>query len=231
MKPYIFLSENYLNNTVDGNSATIDIRNISEYVPYSVEVYFTDMYGNPTSRTVDTIILQDTNIVNMTVEAMGAGGTYSTLLTITDNTESMIIAKAATPALTSALRITLPDDGENPAQVRAKIGAYGFVCNLLALTDSNYKIVANQGDYRVVSGALVHWADYKKWNGKVKMENVTKEQFDLLTAQADKGEMTVVPYTDLEATAVYECGVNREYSYGLDRKTELFTLELEFNEL
>ena len=90
MKPYIFLSENYLNNTVDGNSATIDIRNISEYVPYSVEVYFTDMYGNPTSRTVDTIILQDTNIVNMTVEAMGAGGTYSTLLTITDNTESMI---------------------------------------------------------------------------------------------------------------------------------------------
>lgn len=231
MKPYIFLSENYLKNTVDGNSATIDIRNISEYVPYTVVVYFTDIYGNPTSRTVDTIILKDTNIKNLTLEAKGVGGTYSTLLTLSGNTSSTVIAKAATPALTTSIRITVPDDGENPAEVRAKIGAYGFVCNLLALTDSNYKTVANQGDYRVVSGALVHWADYKKWNGKVKMENVTKEQFDLLTAQADKGEMTVVPYTELEATAIYECGVDREYSYGLDRKTELFNVELEFNEL
>jgi len=230
MKPYIFLSENYLNNTVDGNNTAIDIRNISEEVPYSVDVYFTDMYGNPESRTIDTLILQDTNIKNLTLEAMGAGGTFSTLLTISGNTESTIIAKAATPAYSQAVRITIPEAG-NPATVSAKIGIYGFICNLLALTDSNYKIEANEGNYRVVSGAYVHWADYKKWVGKVKMENVTKAQFDALTAQADTGEMTVVPYTDLEANAIYECGVNREYSYELDRKTELFSLELEFNEL
>lgn len=231
MKPYIFLSGNYLTNTVDANNDPIDIRTISgESTPYTVEVSFTDMYGNPTSRTIDTLILQDTNIKNLTLEAKGAGGTYSTLLTLSGNTSSTVIAKAATPALTSGVRITVGTTG-NPEEISAKIGIYGFICNLLALTDSNYKIAANQGDYRVVSGAFVHWADYKKWVAKVKMENVTKAQFDALTAQADIGEMTVIPYTDLEANAIYSCGVNRDYSYELDRKTELFSLELEFNEL
>lgn len=230
MKPYIFLSENYLKNTVDGNGATVEISDINEFVPYTVEVNFADMYGNPITRTIDTLILQDTNIVNMTVETKGAIGNYTTLLTLSGNTESTVILKAASAVTTSGVRITIGETG-NPASVIGKIGLYGFICNLLALTDSSYKIAANQGDYRVVSGNLVHWADYKKWDAKVKMENVTKSQFDALTAQADIGEMTVIPYTDLEATAIYACGVNREYSYELDRKTELFSLELEFNEL
>lgn len=230
MKPYIFLTENYLKNTVDDNADAVDLRTIDTPAPYTAQANFIDIYGNEVWRDIDTIILQDTNIVNMSVYIKNTGGTWEKLLDILDNDESTVLKKIESPLTASAIRFEIPEEG-NPAEVRAKIGAYGFVCNLLALTDSNYKIVANQGDYRVVSGALVHWADYKKWNGKVKMENVTKEQFDLLTAQADKGEMTVVPYTELEATAIYECGVDREYSYGLDRKTELFNLELEFNEL
>lgn len=230
MKPYIFLSGNYLANMKNMNNESVDARIISEYVPYVVELNFTDMYGNPISRTIDTLILQDTNIANMTVEAMGAGGTYSTLFTVANNTDSTIIVKAATPSYAQAVRITIPETG-NPETVTAKIGICGFICNLLALTDSNYKIAANQGDYRVVSGAYIHWADYKKWVGNIKMENLQKAQFDTLTAQADTGEMTVVPYTDLEANEIYFCGVNREYSWELNRKTELFTLELECNEL
>ena len=230
MKPYIFLSGNYLNNTVDDNMQTVDLRTIDTAAPYTGQANFIDMYGNGTLRTVDTIILQDTNITNMTVEVKGDGGVFTTLVTLTDNTESTVIIKAPSPINTQSIRITVPEAG-NPATVRAKVGAYGFICNLLALTDSNYKIAANQGDYRVVSGAFIHWADYKKWVGKVKMENLPQSQFDALTAQADTGEMTVIPYTELEASEIYECGVNRGYSYEVDRKTELFTLELELNEL
>lgn len=230
MKPYIFLSGNYLNNTVDDNMQTVDLRTIDTAAPYTGQANFIDPYGNGILRTVDTIILQDTNIANMTVEVKGDGGVFTTLVTLTDNTESTVIIKAPSPINTQSIRITVPEEG-NPATVRAKVGAYGFICNLLALTDSNYKIAANQGDYRVVSGAFIHWADYKKWVGKVKMENLPQSQFDALTAQADTGEMTVIPYTDLEASEIYECGVNRGYSYEVDRKTELFTLELELNEL
>lgn len=230
MKPYIFLSQNYLNFTQDATANPVDIRTISETTPYTVTVYFVDRYGNPVNRTIDTLILQDTNIVNMTVEAANAGGVYSTLLTLADNTQSTVLLKAQTPALTSSIRVTVPA-GTNPADISGKIGIYGFICNLCALTDSNYKIDANEGSFRVLNGDYIHWADYKKWVGKIKMENLPQAQFDLLTEQADLGEMTVVPYQDLEADGIYECSVSREYSWELDRKTHLFKLDLEFNEL
>lgn len=231
MRPYIFLSENYLNFTQDSNLDSIDVRVISTTLPYTQTIYFADRYGNITNRTIDTLILQNTNIKNMTVEYLTGGGTYSNLLTLANNTDSTVLLKAETPALTSSIRISVPDDGTNPANISGTIGIYSFLCNLFALTDSSYKIAANEGGYRTVDGSYIHWADYKKWVGKVQMENLPKDQFDALTAQADKGEMTVIPYTDLEAQAIYSCAVKREYSYELDRKTELFKLELEFNEL
>ena len=229
MKPYIFLTENYLHNAQDSNGNEINAIDISENIlPATLTVYFADRYGNPTSHKIDTLILQDTNIKNLTL-AYENGGSYTNLLTLSNNTESTVLLKAASAVTTSSIQITL--GATNPATVTAKMGVYGFLCNLLALTDSQYKIVANNGGFRVVSGEYIHWGDYKKWNAKVKMENVGKAQFDTLTAQADIGEMTVVPYTDLEATAIYECAVERDYAYGIDRKTELFNLELEFNEL
>lgn len=231
MRPYIFLSENYLNFTQDGNADPIDIKAVSTTVPYTQTIYFADRYGNITNRTIDTLILQDTNIKNMTIEAANGGGAYSTLIALSGNTDSTVLVKASAPVTTSSIRITIPDDGINPATVSATMGVYGFICNLFALTDSNYKIAANEGSYRTVDGSYIHWADYKKWVAKIQMENLPKDQFDALTAQADKGEMTVVPYQDLEASEIYDCAVKREYSYELDRKTELFKLELEFNEL
>lgn len=231
MRPYIFLSENYLNFTQDGNADPIDIKAVSTTVPYTQTIYFADRYGNITNRTIDTLILQDTNIKNMTIEAANGGGAYSTLIALSGNTDSTVLIKASAPVTTSSIRITIPDDGINPATVSATIGVYGFICNLFALTDSNYKIAANEGNFRTVDGSYIHWADYKKWVAKIQMENLPKDQFDALTAQADKGEMTVVPYQDLEASEIYDCAVKREYSYELDRKTELFKLELEFNEL
>lgn len=231
MKPYIFLTENYLRNTQDQNSASIDITTLSNVQPdYEQIIFFADRYGNIVNRTIDTLILTNTNIVNMTVSA-NVGGTYTTLFTVSGNDKSTLIVKLANPVTTSSLKFTIPDDTFNPQYINAQIGVYGFLCNLLALTDSSYKIDANAGGYRVVSGAYIHWADYKKWVAKVKMENLPQSQFDALTQQADLGEMTVIPYEDLQADEIYECAVNREYSYELNRKTELFSLELEFNEL
>lgn len=231
MKPYIFLTENYLRNTQDQNSSSIDITKISNVQPdYEQVIFFADRYGNIVNRTIDTLILTNTNIVNMTVSA-NVGGTYTTAFTVSGNDKSTLIVKLANPVTTSSLKFTIPDDTFNPQYINAQIGVYGFLCNLLALTDSSYKIDANAGGFRVVSGAYIHWADYKKWVAKVKMENLPQSQFDALTQQADLGEMTVIPYEDLQADDIYECAVNREYSYELNRKTELFSLELEFNEL
>lgn len=232
MKPYIFLTDNFLINTQDSQGNAVDIRTITEaQPPYEVTIFFADKYGNIVNRSIDTLILRNTNIVNMTVSSADGLGNYTPVFELQGNAQETVLLKNANSVETSSIRLTVPDDTFNPQYINAQIGVYGFLCNLLALTDSNYKIEANEGGYRVVSGAYIHWADYKKWVAKVKMENVTKEQFDLLTAQADLGEMTVIPYEDLQADEIYECAVKREYSYELNRKTELFSLELEFNEL
>lgn len=220
-----------MNFAQDSTLAPVEVKTIATQVPYSFTMFFTDRYGNIVNRDVDTLILRETNIVNMQVEAADSLGNYSQIFDLQGNDQSTIILKNANAVTTSSLRFIVPDDTYNPLDITAKLGVYSFLCNLFALTDSSYKIEANEGSYRVVSGAYIHWADYKKWVAKVKMENVPQEQFKLLTEQADKGEMTVIPYTDVEAEAIYECAVKREYSYELDRKTGLYKLDLEFNEL
>ena len=232
MTPYIFLSENYLRRTQDGNGNDVNAVVISNSeTPYTQTIYFTDRYGNIVNRTIDTISLKNTNISNMTVEAADGLGVFSTVFSIYGNDKSEVFIKNANTTTTSCVRITVPQNAYNPQYVNAQIGLYGFVCNLCALTDSTYKIDANEGSFRVLSGEYIHWSDYKKWTAKIKMENLPQEQFDLITAQADSGEMTVVPYQDLEADDIYECAAKREYSWGLDRKTGLFNLDLELNEL
>jgi len=231
MKPYIFLTENYLRNVVDGNNEIIDGVNINtSTLPYTLTVYFTDRYGNAINRVIDTFILNNTNIKNMTVAAL-VNGNYTNIFSISGNTQSTVIIKNESATTTNSLQITIPTTN-NPATVYAQLGIYAFICNLCALTDSDYKKDANYGGYRVIDGSFIHYADYNKWVGKIKMENLPQEQFNLLTNQTDEyGEMTVIPYQDLEANGVYECAVNREYSWGLDRKTSLFNLTLELNEL
>lgn len=231
MKPYIFLSQNFLKDIVNGNNEIINGVDINiSTLPYTLTIYFTDRYGNAVNRVIDTLIFQNTNINNMTVSAL-VGGTYTNIFSLTGNTQSTVITKNESTTTTSSLQITIPETN-NPATVVGKLGIYGFLCNLCALTDSEYKKDANYGSYRVIDGSYIHYADYNKWVAKIKMENLPQAQFNLLTNQVDEiGEMTVIPYQDLEANGVYECAVNREYSWGLDRKTSLFNLNMEFNEL
>lgn len=232
MTPYIFLSGNYLRNTQDENGNAINVRKLTNAsIPYQQIIFFTDIYGNIVNRSIDTLSVLNTNIVNMTVEASDGLGNYTTIFNVSGNSQSNVFIKNANAVNTSSLRITIPDDTYNPQYINAQIGFYSFICNLCALTDSQYKIEANEGSYRVLSGAYIHWADYKKFVAKIEMDNLQQAQFDALTAQADLGEMTVVPYQDLEADGVYECAAKREYSWELNRKTGLFKLDLELQEL
>lgn len=234
MKPYIFLTQNFLSQAQDSNGDILDLRTLTnEQVPFSATIFFTDRYGNIVNRTFDTLIINDTNIVNMTVEKADGLGNYSSAFTISGNDKSSLIIQLNNPITTSSLRFTVADDTFNPQYINiGYMGVFNYLCNLFALTDGSFKNEANYGSYRLVSGALVHYADYKKWSCKLKMENLPQAQFDILANQArDVGEITVIPYKDLEAEELYECGVNREISYEVDRKTELFNLELELNEL
>lgn len=233
MKPFIFLSENYLTRAQDSEGAAVDLRTLNAQVPFSQTIFLNDRYGDIVNKKIDTLIINGTNIVNMTVEKADGLGNYTTLFSISGNDKENLILTLPVAVETSSLRFTILDDNYNPENVKIEfMGAFKYLCNLLALTDASFKIEANQGGYRVVNGDFINFADYNKWTNSLKIENLPKEQFDILAQQTrEAGEMTVIPYEELEAEAIYECAVNREISYTVDRKTELFTLDMELNEL
>lgn len=233
--PFIFLTQNFARHIVDGNGAEISasLANIATTdLPYTVTFFFTDKWGQIVNRNIDTLILQDTNIGSIAIEAADNGGNYSTLFAISDNTDSTVLFKADSPVTTSSLRVTIPALG-NPEQVQiGQIGVYGYLLDLFALTDTNYKTETNQGDYRTLSGNIVFYGDYKKWESKIKIENLPQAQFNTINAavQADN-ILTIIPFKDLEPAAIYECYVAPDFSFELDRKTALYSATLEAKEL
>lgn len=234
-KPYIFLSENYgkFIANADGSDVANRIADVEIHsFPFEFTFFFTDQWGNFINREVDTLVLQNTNLVNATVYAADSAGNYTPLFEILNNRESTVCSKLAVPVKTSSLRVVVAAEG-NPELVQiGKIGFYRYLCDLAALTDSSFKKDTNQGDYRVLSGAVVYYGDYDKWTAKIKTDNLPKGQFDLLMGEIKSSNcLTIIPFQDFVAEEIYECYINPEISYEVNRKTELYSLSMEAQEL
>lgn len=234
-QPYIFLSQNFSRRVVDSNGVDVSdqLSNIDTVAfPLTITFFFADRWGTITNRKVDTLILRNANVKNITIEAADGAGNYSTLFNVQGNTDTTVMFTADAPVTTSSLRITIPADG-NPQQVQiGQIGFFQHLADLFALTEGSFKRDTHQGSYRTLSGDIVFYGDYDKWEAKIKIENLPQEQFDALNeAITDANELTIIPFKDFEATAIYECYVSPEFSYEVDRKTALYSASLEAKEL
>ncbi|MBP3514331.1 MAG: hypothetical protein J6J74_07640 [Elusimicrobiaceae bacterium] len=234
-KPYIFLSENFAKFIMDDAGKDVSARLTDLTVhsfPFELTFFFTDQWGEFINREVDTLVLRDTNLVNATVYAGDAYGNYTPLFEIADNRENSVFIKLAAPVKTSSLRIVIAAEGNSAFTRLGQVGFYRYLCDLSALTESSFKKDTNQGDYRVLSGAVVYYGDYDKWAAKIRMENLPQSQFDVLTEEIKSvNRLTVVPFRDFAAEEIYECYINPEITYEVNRKTSLYALSLEAQEL
>lgn len=234
-KPYIFLSQNFSRRAVDGSGNDVSGR-LSDIdttdLPLTFTFFLADRWGTVTNRMIDTLILQNTNVQNITIEAADSAGHYAPLFSIQGNTDATVMFKAAAPIKTSSLRLTIPAQG-NPPQVKVgQIGFFSYLADLFALADGNFKRDTRQGGYRTLSGDMVFYGDYKKWEAKIKIENLPQEQFKTINdAVMADNVLTVIPFKDFEPTAIYECYVSPEFAYEVDRKTALYSATLEAKEL
>ena len=205
-KPYIFLSQNFSRRVVDGNGNDISgqLNNIDTVaLPLTLTFFLSDRWGTIKNHNLDTLILRDTNLQNISIEAADSAGNYSELFNVQGNTDSTVMFSAPAPVTTSSLRITIPAEG-NPQKVQVgQIGFFNHITDLFALTDGNFKRETNQGSYRTLSGDIVFYGDYQKWEAKIKIENLPQEQFDALNAaiMADN-VLTVIPFKDFDPTAI-----------------------------
>lgn len=233
--PFIFLSKNFAGNIVDESGADVSaqLANIdTAALPFSFTFFFSDVWGNIKNQTVDTLILQDTNIKNLQIYAADSAGNYSEFINLQDNDGDTVMYTAPAPVTASSLRVVVPAAG-NPQQIRAaKIGVYAHLANLCALTSADFKRDTKQGNFRTLAGNLVFYGDYEKWTAKIKIENLPAAQFSALDAAIKADNiLTVIPFKNFAPAAIYESYINPEFSFSLDRKTELYDATLEAQEL
>ena len=236
-QPFIFLKQNFLKTIYAADGVTaLDLQAAingltSADLPAEIVLFFSDKYGNIVSRQIDTLYLKQTNIVNMTVQ-YDNNGTYTDLFVLANNTADDVLIKAENTVNTTSLKITIPTTG-NPATIAlGAIGTTQYLLDLWALTSADYNYDCGAGNYRTMSGRLIHYGEYFKWQSKIKIENLPKAQFDLLQNEISQSQrLTVIPFKDLELSAIYDCFVNPELSFEVDRKTELYSTTLEVKEL
>lgn len=231
-EPYIFLSQNYAKYAENETASTVSFKNLElSGLPQVLTFYLTDKYGNYINRSIDTLLIEDTNIVSATLE-YEKDGQYYPWFTLSGNTDTTILIKNPLPVSACSIRLTIPAE-QNPSVVSiGRLGLYKYLCDLCAETDSSFKVDANSGSYRTLSGDIVYYGDYDKLENKIKISNLPKAQFDLLTQEIkDTNELTIIPFKDFDFSAVYECYLTPEIEYEVNRKTELYDLKLEAQEL
>lgn len=238
-EPYILLSKNYLKGSLDENNAPNDalsivydgaVDTLLTVSPGQVLTFvLTDEYGRQASRSLDKILFLNTDVTAFDLSVRNANdGTYISAGSYTVNAGYAVIDLPQVYT-TDALQITI-----TAGSYIGELKACKFLLNreLCALTSSNYSFECAAGSFRTVNGRLIHYKDYSKWKNSLSISNLIKPQFDAIANEVKNiSELTILPFKNFEIKDIYECYINPQFSYNVDRKTELYTLNLDCKEL
>jgi hypothetical protein len=191
---------------------------------------FKDKFGKFIVRSIDTIVLQNSNVKSMQVK-------------YTDNSKNEVLAYELINNLKSEIRITLPQKitgSKITFNIQSvfngkdiKIGQLRVlekVLDLNATTETSVTYKTKDGSLRTYNGRLVTWTDYSKWAATVTAKNVAKEQYDLLKFFACRdGFITIEPFGEFEEKDIYEVYIKRsDLEYSINRWSGLFDINLKF---
>lgn len=238
-----FLSNNYINEKClfELSEESAQSERLYDFMPYdfnnlflltgntgNITVWFKDIYSQYTSREIDTIIIQNTNIKNMTVKYLNSENVETTIYELEDNESSEIRILLPAKIQTSKIIFEITDiiDGDNISIGQLRVCKH--IIDLKATTQTKVQNSGQDGTIRTYNGRLIKWTDYNKWSASVQITNMSKTQYDLLKlfVIAD-GFITIIPFPDFEIKDVYECGVSlKDFNYDINRWSGLYQLTL-----
>ena len=176
-EPYIFLSQNYAKYAENETASAASFKNLElSSLPRVLTFYLTDKYGNYINRSIDTLLLEDTNIVSATLE-YEKDGQYYPWITLSGNADTTVLLKDPFPVSACAIRLTIPEEHNPDVVTIGKLGFYKYLCDLCAETDSSFKVDANSGSYRTLSGDMSITAIMA--NGKARLKSLTCQRNNL----------------------------------------------------
>ena len=199
-----------------------------------ITIVFKDEAGTETSKTFGTLIIQNTNVEDFTFEYHN-GSTFVEISSsaITSNTDENVIVDFASSVSASQIRITLSDT--MVADNKKQIGQLRVCKHLIdmdtVLTNFNRQNYSKQGHYYLNSGNLFHWKEFEKIKGKLKLSNLTLTKRNTLKEEVSaRNSLTIIFYRDFDDNDIFEFAVIASVYEWLDRKTQLFELELSLSE-
>lgn len=238
-EPYIFLSRNYFKNSLDDNgnikaeNEILSDNDVSTTMLFegtgTIQGAFADIYGRQEVRSFDKIIFLNTDIKLFRLYTRNSETGLYQEIGIFSLLENYAIIDLPSLLTTDAIRIEILE-----GTYLGELKVCKFILNkqLLALTNGNFGIESAADSYRTASGRLIHFKDYSKWKNSLSISNLAKDQFDILMAEIqDSAELTIIPYKGFDIKAIYECNVNPQVSYSVDRNSELVNVTLDCKEL
>jgi len=250
--PIQFLSKNYLNENCQFDISpgdTLHRDKLYDFDPFKADnlissdtnqilftVWFKDNFSQFIVREIDCIILQNINWKSFTISLVQSDNTQIQIADYTDNEETNLFIKLEIPVRAGVISFDVTDTIDSVNEILAgQIRVCKFIMNLSATTESEVNPITDEGSLRTFDGSLVSWTNFEKWGAKVNIQNIKKEQYDLLKSFIkNDGYITIIPWYEWEPKDIYECLITRGKigTYAVDRWSGLIsqTLQLEAKE-
>lgn len=241
-----FLSFNYLNDKcLFELSEETDGTKLCDFKPYdfkdifsfsgnvgTIVCWFKDKYSDYISRDIDTIIIQNCNIKNMTIKCFSSLGVETLVYTLTNNDEPEVRIyldnRISTSKITFEITDIFEDEDETAYAYIGQLRVCGSIINLQATTLTTVKNSVQDGQIRTYGGRLIKWTDYYKWSATIQIENMTKlDCANLKSFLVADGFVTIIPFPDFEERYVYEVAISiKDFNFDISRWSGLCNLTL-----
>lgn len=189
--------------------------------PKNWHVAFKDKYGQITSRTIDTVILEKSTADSVAISYLNTQGETVALGTFA-LTQNNILKVTPFTAQEITLAFTCSKNYFEIGEVRC----LKYLFDLKAT--SQVSIVPNTqgGEYTAQDGSYYAWTDYHRPGVEIKVSNGSYAQYKVLRALVQNNEsITVVPFKELDFF-VLEGLLDRDLSPDLNRFSGLLDYTL-----
>lgn len=199
----------------------------------TVTVAFKNWQGAAVSRTFDRIAILSHNLKAITAEYYNGSAWVAIDEAALTLAAANTVIEIAVPITAAQVRLNCTT--AQVANAEKHIGELKVCASVVSLgqTLSSWESGGEQkaGAYRLAGGPLVAWREWTKITGTLSLENVAKTTKDaLLPYLRSSGFITLVFHSAFDASEIYEFSIVSAPAWSVDRKAELFALNLELSE-
>lgn len=251
IKSLLILGENFINSqntyTASSGAATANLYDqdqdtvwassgSSEGATETIEVAFLSRQGVAVSRTIDRIILLNTNLSKFYFESWNGSAWVSIAESVhgtgTENADASVYVEIVTPIATTKIRLTATN---TISAVAEKSVGEMKACLLMSTFRHRASLERSDWDdgqaYRLQGGSLVSFQNTQRFEASAKLYEMSLASYELIRAAIyDRAWMTWVLWEDFRRADIYEVMATEKPTEIMDRKTSLYELSFRVRE-